>query len=64
MAPVTLINCLRARLDTRDPSIDEMNESELRAYAEAYLKDKTNAPDLDIKDGVLPRFYGHIHKEA
>jgi len=36
----------------------------LRAYAEAYLKDKTNAPDLDIKDGVLPRFYGHIHKEA
>lgn len=52
MAPVNLINCLRTRLDTRDPSIDEMNEFELRAYAEAYLKDKTNAPDLDIKDAV------------
>ncbi|MGM0429252.1 MAG: CpaF family protein [Pseudomonadota bacterium] len=52
MAPVTLINCLRARLDTRDPNIDEMNESELRVYAESFLKEKTNAPDRDIKDAV------------
>ncbi|MGM0905771.1 MAG: CpaF family protein [Pseudomonadota bacterium] len=52
MAPVTLIKCLRARLDTRDPSIDEMNESELRVYAESFLKGKTNASNQDIKDAV------------
>ena len=52
MASVTLINCLRARLDTRDPSIDEMNESELRVYAESFLKENTSADDRDIKDAV------------
>lgn len=52
MASVTLINCLRARLDMRDPSIDEMNESELRVYAESFLKENTSADGRDIKDAV------------
>ncbi|MCK7458278.1 CpaF family protein [Idiomarina aminovorans] len=52
MTPVTLINYLKEHLDARDPLIAEMNERELRCYAESFLTEKTSAPDHMIKDAV------------
>ncbi|RUO68857.1 CpaF family protein [Idiomarina ramblicola] len=52
MTSENLIDTLKEHLDNRDPRFEEMNEGELRRYAESFLKEKVGAPENEVIDAV------------